>query len=133
MKAALRWYVKSAKAKCVPACRVVGNHFFNQERYSKAFEHLLFAAKNGNEESYFQVGYCYAEGKGISPNAKLAKHWFSLGAKAKQPICCYAMGKQMLGTGDDREGRELIDSAIAGGGPQMLRRLEELDFLAITP
>lgn len=61
-----------------------GQHYFNKHAYPQAFKALLPAAKHGDADAQYALGYMYYYGYGIGRDVKLAEYWFREGAKQGQ-------------------------------------------------
>lgn len=53
---------------------------FNKQDYHAAFNDLLVAAKQGNSDAEYAVGYLYYNGLGVDKDLKLAGSWFQKSA-----------------------------------------------------
>lgn len=64
---------------------------FQRQDYRQAFIRLMPAAKAGNPEAQYAVGYMYYYGQGVMENRKKAWYWIALAAKAGQVDAVQAM------------------------------------------
>ena len=64
---------------------------FQRQDYRQAFIRLMPAAKAGNAEAQYAVGYMYYYGQGVVENRKQAWYWILLAAKAGQIDAIQAM------------------------------------------
>jgi TPR repeat protein len=64
---------------------------FQRQDYRQAFIRLMPAAKAGNPEAQYAIGYMYYYGQGVIENRKKAWYWIALAAKAGQVDAVQAM------------------------------------------
>ena len=64
---------------------------FQRQDYRQAFIRLMPAAKAGNPDAQYAVGYMYYYGQGVLENRKKAWYWILLASKAGQIDAIQAM------------------------------------------
>ncbi|MAZ77784.1 MAG: hypothetical protein CMF39_03825 [Legionellaceae bacterium] len=101
----------SVTSLCLSACAtsstsnqfVNGKTAFQQGQYNDAFSSLMPAAKKGNPEAQYAIGYMYFYGKGTQQNTLLAQQWFEKSAKQHYPKAKTAL--QLLSQQNQQENR----------------------------
>ncbi len=68
-----------------------GKESFQQQDYEGAMSKLLPAAKRGDPDAEYAVGYMFFYGKGVIENQAEGKEWISAAAKQGQPQAIKAM------------------------------------------
>lgn len=68
-----------------------GIRSFQIQDYRQAFIRLMPAAKAGNPDAQYAVGYMYYYGQGVLENRKKAWYWITCAAKAGQLEAIQAM------------------------------------------
>ena len=65
-------------------CRIRGGEYaaYDRANYATALKVWLPQAKNGNTEAQLNVGEIYEKGLGLSPDHRLAAHWYRQAAEA---------------------------------------------------
>ena len=58
----------------------MGNQFYNEKNYTKAFEYYTKAANQGNAQAQYNLGNLYKEGKGVVTNSQTTKYWYEKAA-----------------------------------------------------
>ena len=88
------------------------------------------AAERGNADGQFNLGLCYAAGKGVEQNYKEAVRWFTEAAEQGEPDSMYQLAR-CYGAGlgvdvdDDKSLHYLIESAKLGWKPA-IEALQEM-------
>jgi len=94
----------------------------------KAVELYCVAARDGNAEAQYSLGWMYANGRGVAHDEAVAATFFALAARSG-----HAYAERMLARMGDARG-ELPDCMKAPEAPPALPLLEEPDpFLALSP
>ncbi len=94
----------------------------------KAFELYCSAARDGNAEAQYSLGWMYANGRGVPHNEAIAATFFDLAAHSG-----HAYAQKMLARAGDARG-ELPACMLPPERPPELPPLEEPDpFLALSP
>ena len=68
-----------------------GKQNFEQQDFSKAFAELKPAAKTGNADAQYAIGYMYFYGKGVVESRDLAIYWMQKAASQHQPLAMKAL------------------------------------------
>ena len=55
---------------------VMGNQFYNEKNYAKAFEYYTKAANQGNAQAQCNLGFCYDKGQGVAQSYTEAVKWY---------------------------------------------------------
>ena len=71
----------------------LGEKFFQQENYDKAFSCFQKAAELGYSDAQFKLGECYYEGKGIYEDQDEAVVWFEKAAQQGNTNAQFKLGK----------------------------------------
>lgn len=58
---------------------------FEQKNFSSAFAHWLPAAKNGDVNAQFNLGYMYERGLGTARNNDKAQNWYEMASRQGNP------------------------------------------------
>jgi uncharacterized protein len=61
----------------------LGNEYYNQKNYEKAFKEFEQAAKNGDHDAQFNLGVMYLRGESVPENKPLSYAWIKLASQAK--------------------------------------------------
>lgn len=112
----------SAASLCLSACAtsstsnqlVNGKTAFQQGQYNEAFSVLMPAARKGNPEAQYAIGYMYFYGKGTQQNTLLAQQWFEKSAKQDYPQAKTAL--QLLSQQNQQE-----NSVFTGPANQLMK------------
>ena len=63
--------------------------YYSLEQYNKAFEHFQIGANNGDLDSIYHLGLCYAKGLGVKQDFLLARNQYEKAAKEYEPRSLY--------------------------------------------
>lgn len=71
----------------------LGKTYFKQQQYQRAFVTLEPAAKAGNPDAEYAVGFMYYYGRGVAENRAMAKYWMHKAAQHGQASAQKALSK----------------------------------------
>ncbi|CAG8758736.1 5018_t:CDS:2, partial [Cetraspora pellucida] len=99
IKKAIEWYEKASKDGCPVADCMLGNYYYKDGQYTRAFKLLKSAVEEGNAIAMHTLGLCYQKGRGTYANMaegfKLFEQVAKMGLTASQYELgqCYEDGK----------------------------------------
>ncbi|CAG8684288.1 25664_t:CDS:2, partial [Dentiscutata erythropus] len=91
-KKAIEWYAEAVKNNCAAAECVVGEYYYKQKKYNKAFYWLKRAAERKNYKALDTLGLCYKRGQGTDTNAVEGFKSFEKAALWGLPTSQYELG-----------------------------------------
>ncbi|CAG8734084.1 5485_t:CDS:1, partial [Dentiscutata heterogama] len=99
MKKAIKWYNKAIDNGCAAAERILGDYYFRNQSYSKAFKLLQSATDKGNIMAMYNLGLCYKKGRGTGENMEKGFEYLKQAAEMGVPNSlrelanCYEYGE----------------------------------------
>ena len=72
-------------AGCMPQARntvLLGQQALNQKKYALAFKYYQKAAKKGDPQAQYAIGYMYYHGFGVDKDLQYAIRWWGKSAKS---------------------------------------------------
>lgn len=93
-KTAFSYVEKAANSGYIPAMTKIGAAYYDSGDYKNAFYYLKAAADKGTTDSdcYFDLGYIYDEGKGVTENNTNALYYYRKAAELGSLAAMYNMG-----------------------------------------
>ncbi|CAG8688552.1 4767_t:CDS:2 [Gigaspora rosea] len=93
MKKAIEWYNKAIDSGCAAAERILGDYYFREQEYSKAFKLLQSAADKDNIMAMYNLGLCYKKGRGTDVNMEKGFEYLKQAAEMNVPYSSYELAK----------------------------------------
>ncbi|CAG8672331.1 4450_t:CDS:2 [Racocetra fulgida] len=93
IKEAIEWYNKAIGDECPAAECMLGNYYYKNGEYIRAFKLLESAVKKGNITAMHTLGLCYQKGRGTSANMAEGFKLFEKAAKMGLPSSQYELGQ----------------------------------------
>ncbi|CAG8574185.1 8985_t:CDS:2 [Racocetra persica] len=93
IKEAIEWYNKAIGDGCPAAECMLGNYYYKNGEYIRAFKLLESAVKKGNVAAMHTLGLCYQKGRGTNANIAEGFKLFEEAAKMGLPSSQYELGQ----------------------------------------
>ncbi|BBM87941.1 serine/threonine-protein kinase [Candidatus Uabimicrobium amorphum] len=124
---AIRWYIKAADLGHRESMKYLGNYFFGQKQFRKAFDWTYKAALANDATAMSNLGSLYALGSGVNQDFNAAYEWFSKSAQLGNFGGMSGISKMyMRGDGvakDIAKSIEWLEKAAKAGGIMDMRTL----------
>ncbi len=101
---AIKWLMKAAEGGQVAALMRIGNYCieWGEEESKTGFDFFMLAAEKGLVDAWNNIGWCYAEGRGVNRNFERAIESYRNAAEQSCAIAQYNLGTfLMFGVGTD--------------------------------
>ncbi|CAG8517640.1 43540_t:CDS:2 [Gigaspora margarita] len=93
IKKAIEWYNKAISSGCAAAERILGDYYFKEQEYSKAFKLLQSAADKDNIMAMYNLGLCYKKGRGTDVNMEKGFEYLKQAAEMNVPYSSHELAK----------------------------------------
>ena len=91
----------------------LAENYLDEQEYGKAIRYFLNAAKRGNPEAQYNLGYCYKMGWGVTRNDAKMIQWYEKAADAGYKASWLELGVcYMMGNGVDKDYDKAMNSFL---------------------